>query len=197
MISAKLQPAVFLDRDGTLIREVGYLCRPDQIELLDGVAAAIRALRDGGFKTVVVTNQSAVARGWLSEAGLKQIHRLLLDKLAQQGALLDAIYYCPHHPSEGIDGYRLACDCRKPNPGMIHRAANDLALAPKRSYVVGDQNVDRELALRVGATPVLVRSNGEQLLVDNVCQTTVFDNLKLAAEWILARHPAPIEDIDR
>ncbi len=76
---AKLQPAIFLDRDGTLIREVGYLCRPDQIELLDGVPAAIRALRDGGFKTVVVTNQSAVARGWLSEAGLKQIHRLLLD----------------------------------------------------------------------------------------------------------------------
>ena len=147
---------------------------------LDGVPAAIRALRDGGFKTVVVTNQSAVARGWLSEAGLKQIHRLLLDKLAQQGALLDAIYYCPHHPSEGIDGYRLACDCRKPKPGMIHRAANDLALAPKRSYMVGDQNIDRELALRVGATPVLVRSNGEQLLVDDVSQINGFRQSKIS-----------------
>jgi D-glycero-D-manno-heptose 1,7-bisphosphate phosphatase len=196
VISAKLQPAVFLDRDGTLIREVGYLCRPDQIELLDGVAAAIRALRDGGFKTVMVTNQSAVARGWLSEAELKHIHRLLLDKLAQQGALLDAIYYCPHHPSEGIDGYRLACDCRKPNPGMIHRAANDLALAPNRSYVVGDQNVDRELALRVGATPVLVRSNGEQLLVDPVAYAPVFDNLGFAAQWILTHRQAAIEEID-
>ena len=76
--------------------------------------------------------------------------------------MLDAIYYCPHHPSEGIETYRVACDCRKPNPGMIQRAVKDLALAPKRSYVVGDQNVDLELALRVGATPVLVRSNGEQ-----------------------------------
>ena len=194
MTSAELQPAVFLDRDGTLIREIGYLCRPDQIELLDGVPAAIRALHDGGFKTVVVTNQSAVARGWLSEAGLKQIHRLLLDKLAQQGALLDAIYYCPHHPSEGIGGYRLVCDCRKPNPGMIYRAASDLTLAPSRSYVVGDQEVDRELALRVGATPVLVRRNGEQLFVNEVSQTKVFANLKLAADWILSRPPAPIEE---
>lgn len=196
MTAAKFRSAVFLDRDGTLIREVGYLRRPDQIELLDGVPAAIRALRDGGFKTVVVTNQSVVARGWLTEAGLKQIHRLLLDKLEEQGAVLDAIYYCPHHPSEGIDGYRLACDCRKPNPGMIHRAATDLALDPKRSYVVGDQNVDRELALRVGATPVLVRSNGNQLLVDPVANAPVFDNLGFAAQWILAHRQAVIEDID-
>lgn len=196
MTSVRLHSAVFLDRDGTLIREVGYLRHPDQIELLDGVPAALRALRDGGYKTVVVTNQSAVARGWLSEAGLKQIHRSMMDKLAGQGARVDAIYYCPHHPSEGIDAYRLACDCRKPNPGMIHRAAHELALEPKRSYVVGDQNVDRDLALRVGATPILVHSNGEHLLADRVANAPVFDNLKLAAEWILTRHPAALEDID-
>ena len=195
MTSTKLQPAVFLDRDGTLIREVGYLTRPDQIELLEGVSAAIRALREGGFKTVVVTNQSAVARGWLTEAALNLIHRLMQDRLAEQGAILDGIYYCPHHPSAGIDGYRVVCDCRKPNPGMIHRAANDLALEPRRSYVVGDQNVDRELALRVGATPVLVRSNGEQVLVDDAANPPVFANLKLAADWILARRQAQIEGI--
>jgi len=184
MTAANLQPAIFLDRDGTLIRDVGYLTRPEQIELLDGVPAAIRALREAGFRTVVVTNQSAVARGWLTEAALKQIHRLIQDRLANEGARLDAIYYCPHHPSEGVEAYRVVCDCRKPKPGMIQRAVNDLALEPKRSYVLGDQNVDLELALRVGATPVLVRSNGEQTLVSH---ETVFDNLKLAAEWILAR----------
>jgi len=191
MTVADLQPAVFLDRDGTLIRDIGYLTRLDQIAILDGVPAAIRALRDGGFKTVIVTNQSAVARGWLTEAELKQIHRLLLDRLADQGAMLDAIYYCPHHPTEGIDTYRVACDCRKPSSGMIQRAVKELGLAPHRSYVVGDQDVDLELALRVGATPVLVRRNGDQSLVSAV---QVFDNLKSAADWILARGPVRTEE---
>jgi len=187
MRAANLHPAVFFDRDGTLIRNVGYLTRPEQIELLDGVPAAIRTLREAGFKTVVVTNQSAVARGWLTEAKLKEIHRLIEDRLAKEGARVDAVYYCPHHPSEGIGAYRLDCDCRKPNPGMIHRAANDLALEPDRSYVVGDQIVDRQLALRVGATPVLVRSNGEQAMVSD---SPFFDNLTLAVKWILAQGPA-------
>ncbi|HUR71578.1 MAG TPA: HAD family hydrolase, partial [Candidatus Limnocylindrales bacterium] len=141
MIAANLQPAVFLDRDGTLIRDVGYLTRIEQIEILAGVPAAIRALRNAGFATVVVTNQSAVARGWLTETALNHIHRLVQDLLAQEGAELDAIYYCPHHPSAGVGEYRVVCDCRKPKPGMINRAVHDLALAPMRSYVLGDQNV--------------------------------------------------------
>ncbi len=197
MSTAALWPAVFLDRDGTLIREVGYLCRPEQIELLDGAAAALRALRAAGFKTVVVTNQSAVARGWLSEAGLNEIHQVMRERLAEHGAILDAIYYCPHHPSEGIDGYRIACDCRKPNPGMIQRAAQELGLEPKISYVVGDQNVDRELALRVGAIPVLVRSNGEQTLVEELANPALFDNIKMAAEWILAQSRNLIEGAEQ
>jgi D,D-heptose 1,7-bisphosphate phosphatase len=191
MTAANLHPAVFLDRDGTLIRDVGYLTRLDQIEILDGVPGAIRALRDGGFRTVIVTNQSAVARGWLTEAELKEIHRLLLDRLADQGAMLDAVYFCPHHPSEGVGTYRVACECRKPNSGMIQRAVKELGLAPGRSYVVGDQNVDLELALRVGATPVLVRRNGEQAVVSDF---QVFDNLKSAADWILARGPVRTEE---
>ncbi len=184
MTAGSLRPAVFIDRDGTLIRDVGYLTRPEQIELLDGVSAAIRALSEAGFKTVVVTNQSAVARGWLTEAELKRIHCLIQDRLATSGARMDAIYYCPHHPTEGIEAYRVACECRKPNPGMIHRAASDLALEPKLSYVVGDQSVDRELAQRVGATPVLVRSNGERALV---ADAPLFDNLTRAVDWILAQ----------
>jgi D-glycero-D-manno-heptose 1,7-bisphosphate phosphatase len=179
---SNLQRAVFLDRDGTLIRDVGYLTRVEQIEILTGVPAALRALRAAGFKIVVVTNQSAVARGWLSEAVLKQIHRVIQDRLADEDAQLDAIYYCPHHPTEGIGRYRINCDCRKPNAGMIERAAAELVLEPKKSYVLGDQNVDVELALRVGAIPLLVRSNGEQALVS---QATIFDNVRLAADWIV------------
>lgn len=197
MTARKLHAAVFLDRDGTLIREVGYLCRPEQLELLPGVAAALRALHDGGFKTVVVTNQSAVGRGRLSEAQLDEIHRLLRQRLAEQGASLDGIYYCPHHPSEAVGAYRIACPCRKPNPGMITRASEELALEPKRSYVVGDQQVDRELALRAGATPVLVHSNGDRLLVDDASATPVFENLTLAAAWILGRGQAPMEEVSR
>ena len=192
MNASDLQPAVFFDRDGTLIRDVGYLTRIEQIEILKGVPAALRALRVAGFKTVVVTNQSAVARGWLSETVLKQIHRVIQDRLAAEGAKLDAIYYCPHHPTEGVAGYRVVCDCRKPNPGMIQRAAGDLFLEPKRSYVLGDQNVDFDLALRVGATPLVVRSNGEAALVS---RAEVFDDVKSAADWIVARASARIGDI--
>jgi D-glycero-D-manno-heptose 1,7-bisphosphate phosphatase len=155
------------------------------------VPAALRALSAAGFKTVVVTNQSAVARGWLSEAALTQIHQAIQDRLANEGARLDAIYYCPHHPTQGIGGYRVVCDCRKPNPGMIQRAAAELVLEPKRSYVLGDQNIDFELALRVGAMPLLVRSNGEEAMVS---RAGIFDNVKLAADWIIARGPARIED---
>jgi D-glycero-D-manno-heptose 1,7-bisphosphate phosphatase len=192
MNAANLQPAVFLDRDGTLIRDVGYLTRIEQIEILAGVPAAIRALRNAGFATVVVTNQSAVARGWLTETALNHIHRLVQDLLAQEDAELDAIYYCPHHPSAGVGEYRVVCECRKPKPGMINRAVHDLALAPMRSYVLGDQNVDLELAHQVGATPVLVRSNGEQALLSHA---PIFDNVKLAADWIIARGSARIGDI--
>jgi D-glycero-D-manno-heptose 1,7-bisphosphate phosphatase len=191
MTALNLQPAVFLDRDGTLIRDVGYLTCVEQIEILKDVPAALRALRAAGFKTVVVTNQSAVARGWLSEVMLKRIHRVIQDRLADEDARLDAIYYCPHHPTEGIGDYRRVCDCRKPSPGMIHRAAAELILEPKRSFVLGDQEVDLELALRVGAVPLLVRSNGEEALVSHA---EIFDNIKSAADWIVARGSAVIED---
>lgn len=193
MSPAGLRPAVFLDRDGTLIREVGYLCRPEQIELLDGAAAALRALRAAGFAAVVVTNQSAVARGWLGEAALGEIHRVFQDRLAEQGARLDGIYYCPHHPSEGSGAYRVDCACRKPNPGMVLRAAQELGLDPKFSYVVGDQPVDHELAVRVGAIPVMVRSNGERSLVDGVA--TPFANIEIVAQWIVGQSRAPTTSV--
>ena len=131
--------AVFVDRDGTLIRDVGYLCRVEQLEILPNVPEAIRLLQEKDYKVVVVTNQSAVARGRLTEAMLADIHGELIARLARRGARLDAVYYCPHHPTEGFAPYKMVCDCRKPNTAMIRRAETELKLDPSRSYIVGDQ----------------------------------------------------------
>jgi D-glycero-D-manno-heptose 1,7-bisphosphate phosphatase len=178
--------AVFLDRDGTLIREVNYLCAVEQVEILPGVAQALRLLREGGFKLVMVTNQSVIARGRLSEAGLQEIHAALSAKLDAQGARLDAIYYCPHHPTEGIGDYRMACACRKPNSGMIERAVQDLNLDARRSYVVGDQMSDVELARRVGAAAILLGRDGAAAAARAV-NVAVVDDLLQAARWIIER----------
>lgn len=144
-------PGVLMDRDGTLIRDVGYLSRRDQIELLPRVAEALRLLRREGLKIIVVTNQSAVARGFLTESDLKQIHGELEKGLAREGAYLDRIYYCPHHPCEGGEPYRISCRCRKPNPGMAELAAAEFEIDLSQSYVVGDQPSDMELAAKIGA----------------------------------------------
>lgn len=153
--------AVFVDRDGTVIRDVGYLCREEQLEILPRVPEALRLLKRKGYKVVVITNQSAVARGQLTEELLAEIHKELFGRLARYGAEVDGVYYCPHHPTEGIAPYRIDCNCRKPNTGMIFKAAAELGLAPSRSYVVGDQMIDMELAARSGAQGVWIREAGK------------------------------------
>jgi len=185
---ANKMPAVFLDRDGTLIRDVGYLDRREQVEILPRVPQAMRLLRRRGFLLVVVTNQSAVARGRLTEEELDRIHDDLNARLTQEGARLDGIYYCPHHPTEGSGRYTVACDCRKPNPGLVRRAAADLGLDLSASYMVGDQQIDMELADRVGAKGVLIagRSNLDEESADG--KHAVVADLWQAAEWIVGDH---------
>ena len=177
---------VFVDRDGTLIKEVGYLRRLEQIEVLPRVPEAIQLLREQGLKVAVVTNQSAVARGFITEDMLRQIHQELKMQLARRGAYLDGIYYCPHHPTEGMDSYRIPCDCRKPNVGMARRAAADLNLDFSRSYVVGDQSRDMELATRIGAKGILISSgNGvgsEQVPTSGLLAVR---DLWEAAQWVI------------
>ena len=179
--------AVFLDRDGTLIRDVGYLRLEDQLEILPRVPESIRLLRERGFRLVVVTNQSAVARGRLTEAELDRIHHELNARLAKEGAQLDGFYYCPHHPTEGIGAYNVECDCRKPNAGMVRRAAADLGLDPSRSFVVCDQGIDMELADRVGAKGILIarelRAGGDSA----ASKHAVVSDLWQAAQWILGQ----------
>ena len=178
------QRAVFVDRDGTLIRDVGHLCRADQVEILPRVPEALGLLRDHGFKVVMVTNQSVIARGRLTESLLGEIHRQLCHRLAQLGGRVDAVYYCPHHPTEGVGRYTTLCDCRKPNTGMIRRAAAELDLAVSRSYVVGDQLTDMELAARSGAKGIWlhqVAAPGET----PAGVTRVVKDLWEAARWIV------------
>ena len=179
-------PAVFVDRDGTLIREVGYLSRLEQIEVLPRVPESIQLLRQRGLKVVIITNQSAVARGFITEDELQQIHRELEKQLAKRGAFLDGIYYCPHHPSEGRDPYRIPCVCRKPNVGLAARAATELHLDLSRSYMVGDQPSDMELASRIGARGILI--NGEERVQREDHGTGALPtvrNLWEAAQWVL------------
>lgn len=176
--------AVFLDRDGTILREVGYLSREEEMEILPGVPEAIRMLTDRGYKIVVVTNQSGVARGLLSEERLKQINAAMRRRLAEAGAVLDGIYYCPHHPSEGVAPYRVLCDCRKPNTGMISRASEELGLEPSVSYVVGDQVIDMELAARAGATGIWLRDPAGTTDDLTGRSSRVAPDLWHAAQWI-------------
>ncbi|HVO96097.1 MAG TPA: HAD family hydrolase [Terriglobales bacterium] len=176
--------AVFLDRDGTLIREVNYLSRADQIEILPGVADALRRLRGRGFKLIVVTNQSVVARGRLSEAELASIHEVLRAKLAHEGAVLDAIYYCPHHPTEGHGRYRVECQCRKPRTGMAEQAIKDFQLNAAASYLVGDQTIDLELAEQIGAKGILIAGGRVPVEPMNSAAVPVVADLLEAAQWI-------------
>jgi D,D-heptose 1,7-bisphosphate phosphatase len=156
------RPAVFLDRDGTLNVERGYIRRPDDLELIAGVAPALRRLREAGFRLVVVTNQAGIARGLSTEAEVARVHRRLEWALGREGAYLDAIYVCPHHPDRGFAGERpelkIVCDCRKPAPGLVERACRDLGLDPAASWMIGDHTRDIETARRAGLRGVLVRT---------------------------------------
>ena len=150
------RPAVFIDRDGTLTEEVGYVNHPSRLRLLPRTAEAIRRLNVAGVAAVVVTNQAGIARGYFSDDVLRATNETLVAQLKDAGAHLDGIYVCPHHPTEGVPPYRAQCDCRKPAPGLLRRAATDLDLDLAASTMVGDKASDLVPARTVGARGVLV-----------------------------------------
>lgn len=150
------RPAVFIDRDGTLTEEVGYVNHPRRLRLLPRTSEAIRRLNRAGVPAVMVTNQSGVARGYFSEEVLAAVNASLVAELKREGAYLDALYVCAHHPREGSPPFRAACDCRKPRPGLLVRAAADLDLDLRRSWMVGDKASDVLVGHRVGARTALV-----------------------------------------
>src|SRR5262245_38452322 len=143
--------ALFIDRDGCINEDIGYVSRPDDLVIYPWAAEAIRIINDTGMKAIVITNQSGVARGIYTEEILDDIHERLRESLAQQGARVDAIYYCPHHPRIGDQRYRQLCVCRKPQPGMLHRAAREHDIDLSTSYVIGDKSSDINLAANAGA----------------------------------------------
>lgn len=150
--------AIFLDRDGTINREVDVLRDIGQFELLPGAADAIRTMHELGYLTIVVTNQPVIARGWMTHEGLKEIHDLMEKQLAEKGAKLDAIYYCPHHPEASLPEYRIVCECRKPGSKMIIDATKKFTIDPKQSFLIGDHNRDIAAGKVAGLTTILVET---------------------------------------
>ena len=148
--------AIFLDRDGTLCEEVGYVNHVGRVRLLPRSAEAIRLANAARFQTVVVTNQAGVARGYFDESLVHDVHDAVRAMLAERGARLDAIYYCPHHPEVGAEAYRRDCDCRKPKPGLLLRARDEMGIDLASSYMVGDSVRDLGAGRAAGATTVLV-----------------------------------------
>jgi D-glycero-D-manno-heptose 1,7-bisphosphate phosphatase len=185
-----VKPAVFLDRDGTLIEERDYLDRLELITLIPGAPAALRRLQDAGFALVLVTNQAGIARGFFDEAFVQQAHEHLATLLARDGIALDGYYYCPHHPDGTVERYRRVCRCRKPGTGMVEQAARDLQLDVARSFVVGDKWIDVELARNAGARGILVRTGYgagvEALKPSDLEPAGIVDTLADAAELIVA-----------
>ena len=161
----KKNRAIFLDRDGTINEEVGYLDSADKLRIIPAAFEAVRQINASGMKAVVITNQAGVAKGLFTEEFVREINEQIQSALLAQGALIDRFYFCPHHPTEGIDPYRLICDCRKPEPGLLLQAAVDLNIDLARSYVIGDRLRDVETAHRAGAKGVLVMTGyGQDLM---------------------------------
>jgi D-glycero-D-manno-heptose 1,7-bisphosphate phosphatase len=150
--------AVFLDRDGTLCEEVGYLNHLSRFRLFPYAVDAVRLINQSGLLAIVVTNQAGVARGYFPESFVAEVHAQLESRMADGGARLDALYYCPHHPLGAQPAYRQDCTCRKPRPGLLQRAAAEHTIDLERSYVIGDRYHDVELAWTVGARGALVRT---------------------------------------
>jgi D-glycero-D-manno-heptose 1,7-bisphosphate phosphatase len=186
------RPAVFIDRDGTLTEEVGYVNHPQRLNLLPRSAEAVRRLNEAGIAAVVATNQAGLARGYFTEDVMNAVNDRLVDQLKRAGAHLDGLYVCPHHPTEGAPPLRMDCDCRKPKPGLLLRAAKDLDLDLTASTIVGDKASDLAVARPVGARGVLVltgygRGEWEYRRADfAVAPDHVAEDLLDAVEWIIA-----------
>jgi len=191
------RPAVFLDRDGTINEEMGYINHPSRFVLLPNSAKAIRMLNQEGFLAIVVSNQSGVARGYFPERLVHEINDYMRNLLDREGAFVDAIYCCLHHPSASVPTYRVACQCRKPSPGLIQLACDHYDIDMNRSFVVGDRLTDIEMARNSGLKGVLVKTGygmgeNEHLLPHSaVAPDHVASDLLEGVRWILGSLQSP------
>lgn len=173
------QKAIFLDRDGTINKYVGFLRNIEEFELLDGVAKAIRKINESGYLAIVVSNQPVIARGEVTVEQLDEIHKKMMTILGNEGAYVDAIYYCPHHPDSGYDGeikeLKIKCKCRKPEPGMIYQAQDDYNIDLSQSWIVGDSLNDIEAGKRAGVSTCLL---GDECFGQDVCAKSLLEFVK-------------------
>ncbi|KZB53753.1 D-glycero-alpha-D-manno-heptose-1,7-bisphosphate 7-phosphatase [Thalassospira xiamenensis] len=182
-------PAVFLDRDGVVNEEVHYLSKIDDLALIPGTASAIKQLNDAGIPVVIVTNQSAVARGYLSEEGLRDLHEAMIAMLSRAGASVQGIYYSPYHP-DGIEEYRRDSECRKPGPAMILAAAEDFAISLPDSVLIGDRINDIRAGRAAGTHAVIVRTGHgakETTWLEAAEADFIADDLQAAVSELFAR----------
>ncbi|WP_051184734.1 D-glycero-alpha-D-manno-heptose-1,7-bisphosphate 7-phosphatase [Desulfatiglans anilini] len=185
------KPAVFLDRDGTINEQMGYINHPSRLVLLPGAGKAIRRLNRSGHLVIVVSNQSGVARGYFPYELVEEVHERMRGLLALDGALLDGVFFCPHHPGGSVAPFAQVCGCRKPRTGLIDEAVGRLDIDLERSVVVGDRMDDIELAHRAGVPGILVRTGyglGEERYIlprHPLRPAVVVDDLTQAVDWIL------------
>jgi len=180
------RPAVFLDRDGTIVEECGYLAHLESLTLFPWTIDALRLIKRAGFATVVITNQAAVGRGIIEEDFVHKVHREIDRRLEGAGARIDRYYYCPHFAESKIERYRQECLCRKPAPGMIQQACRDMDLDPARSIMVGDRWLDVACGRAAGTRAVLVRSGPHQAeALGDIRADAILNNLMEAVGWIL------------
>lgn len=175
------RPAIFLDRDGVIIEDAHHVGSPARVQLLPGAAESIAALNRAGWPVVIVTNQSGVARGLFTVEAVEEVHTHLRELLCGYRARIEAFYYCPHHPEGEVEAFRSECECRKPQPGLLLRAADELGLDLAASWMIGDRLSDLEAGAAVGARTVLVRT-GHGHLVD----ATMLDRERLNLELVAA-----------
>lgn len=186
-------PAVFLDRDGTINEQMGYINHISRFQLLPGAASAIARLNSHNIPVVVITNQSGLARGYFPEELLTAVHEQMKKELAEEGAHIDGLYVCPHHPEAKEERFRRDCSCRKPKTGLLEQAAEEMNLDLNHSFVVGDRWSDIRCGERVGATTILVLSGygrGDLQYIgptQEVKPAYVADDLTAAVSWILGQ----------
>jgi len=189
------RPAVFLDRDGTLSEERGYIDRLELLEIFPWTSDAIRLLNRAGFAVVVITNQSAIGRGIIDVPFLQTVHDAFDRHLARAGARIDRYYFCPHHPDARLPAYRMVCRCRKPEPGMIEQAIREMGLDPAQSFMVGDRLIDVACGHAAGVRSLLVRSGHSAHRVEASPGLSepdaILNNLMEAVGWIL-RSSSPL-----
>ena len=185
-----MKPAVFVDRDGTINEQMGYINHPSRFVILPGVPEAVRLLNRNNYLVFVISNQSGVARGYFPIALVHEVHDLLKANLKEKGCIIDGIFFCPHHPQGIVSEYRRDCDCRKPKTGLIEQARKGFDIDMPKSFVVGDRYLDIELANRLNIKGDLVktgygRGEIEHLLPGKLQPAYIAENLLDAAKWII------------